>query len=86
MTIEGLTIRYAITIFYDKNKEGDIPTYVHRSKIEGEAPWTDITLADDGRLCLRDMGSRWRTVDESGTGCRAGSSRPPDIPADAYDV
>ena len=32
-----------------------------------------------------DFGGRWRTVDESGTGLRAGTSRPPDMPSDAYE-
>ena len=86
LTVEGCTLRYTVTIFYDKNKEDDTPTYVHKSKVEEDKSWTDITLADDGKLCRKDMAGRWRTVDESGTGCRAGSSRPPDIPADAFEL
>ncbi len=31
------------------------------------------------------FGGRWRTVDESGTGLRAGTSRPPDMPGEAYE-
>ena len=85
VTVEGFTLRYIITIFYDKNKEDDTPTYIHKSRVEEDKSWTDITLADDGRLCRKDMAGRWRTVDESGTGCRAGSTRPPDVPADAFE-
>ena len=32
-----------------------------------------------------DFGGRWRTVDEAGTGLRAGTSRPPDMPSDAHE-
>ena len=32
------------------------------------------------------MAGRWRIVDESGTGIRAGSKHPPDAPGDAYSV
>ena len=32
-----------------------------------------------------DFDGRWRTVDESGTGLRAGTTRPPDMPSDAYE-
>ena len=74
-----------ITMFYDKNKGPNTPTYVHKTKVSDDKKWTEITLTDEGRLCKMDFGGRWRTVDESGTGVRVGSTRPPDIPADAYE-
>ena len=61
-TIEGFTIRYIITIFYDQSREDGEPTYVHKSKVPEDRRW-DITLADDGRLCKQDMAGRWKTVD-----------------------
>ena len=83
--IEGFSIRYMITVFYDKNKDTNTPTYVHKTKVTEDKKWTAITLTDEGRLCKMDFGGRWRTVDESGTEVRAGSTRPPDIPGDAYE-
>ena len=83
--IEGFSIRYMITVFYDKNKDTNTPTYVHQAKVTEDKKWTAITLTDEGRLCKMDFGGRSRTVDESGTGVRAGSTRPPDIPGDAYE-
>ena len=78
-TIEGFTVRYTVTLFYDRNREDGEPSYMHKSKKPDVACFWDITMADDGRLCKKDLGGRWRTVDESGTGVRAGSTRPPDI-------
>ena len=78
---EGYAIRYVITVFYDKNGVDGSPTYVP-NKVADEY---HITFAEDGRLCKQDLGGRWRTVDESGTGIRAGSSRPPNIPSDAHE-
>ena len=43
-------------------------------------------MGDDGRLRKKDMAGRWRILDESGTGIRIGSKRPPNIPGDAYSV
>ena len=45
-----------------------------------------ISMGDDGRLRKKDMAGRWRIVDESGTGIRVRSKRPPNIPGDAYCV
>ena len=84
-SIDGFSIRYTITVFYDKNIIGDTPTYFHKTKVAEDRKWTSISLTDDGRLCKMDFGGRWRTVDESGTGLRAGTSRPPDMPSDAYE-
>ena len=84
-TIEGFTIRYTVTIFYDQNREDGEPTYAHKSKLPDDRFW-DITMGDDGRLRKKDLGGRWRTVDESGTGVRDGSTRPPDVPGDAYEL
>ena len=42
-------------------------------------------MTDEGKLCKMDFGGRWRTVDESGTGLRAGTSRLPNMPSDAYE-
>ena len=83
-TIEGFTVRYTVTIFYDLNGDDGAPTYLHKSKTTADE--TRISLTDEGRLCKLDLGGRWRTVDESGTGLRAGSTRPPDIPSDAYEL
>jgi hypothetical protein len=33
LTVEGCTLRYTVTIFYDKNKEDDTPTYIHKSRV-----------------------------------------------------
>ena len=49
-TIEGFTVRYTVTIFYDRNREDGEPTYVHKNKLPDDRFW-DITMGDDGRWC-----------------------------------
>jgi hypothetical protein len=73
------------TVFYDSKIGGDAP-YKHWPAIPEDRHEFEISLGDDGRLRKKDMARRWSTVDESGTGIRAGSKRPPDVPGDAYSV
>ncbi len=55
-------------------------TYVRR-KDAPEEEWDYRTfLRMEGELTRRDAGGRLRTLDETGTGMRKGSPRPPDIP------
>ena len=73
------------TVFYDPKIGGDAP-YKHWTAVPEDRREFEVSLGDDGRPRKKDMAGRWRTVDESGTGIRVGSKRPPDMPGDAYSV
>ena len=85
LTLDGFTIRYMVTIFYDQNRDDGEPSYKHKNRLDDARDW-EITMGDDGGLCMKDLAGRRRTVDESGTRIRAGSTRPPDLPSDAYEI
>ena len=67
LTLEGFTVRYMVTIFYDQNRDDGEPSYKHKNRLDDARDW-EITMGDDGGLCKKDLAGRWRTVDESGTG------------------
>ena len=85
LTMEGFTIRYMVTIFYDQNREDGAPSYKHKTRLDDARDW-EITMGDDGGLRKKDLSGRWRKVDESGTGIRTGSTRPPGIPGDLHEI
>ncbi len=45
-SIDGFSVRYTITIFYDKNISSDTPTYVHKTKVAEDRKWTCISMTD----------------------------------------
>ena len=86
LPLDSERVRYTVTLFYDQNKEPGKPTYPLRTVLPPDRVYWDISLMEDGRLCKQALGGRWRTVDESGTGIRAGSNRPPEVPRDAFSL
>ena len=75
--------KYQITVFYDEEFHGR-PTYLNKDDATADTRYTRIFLGPHGELVRSDLGDKWRKADQSGTGLRAGSARPPDAPADAF--